>query len=335
MSPLFTRSVGPILQPGPTPSWTSGALFNPGAWYHDGMVHLLFRAIPEGYKITNENCDDVQNGVPSFKNYVTSIGYACSRDGINFELRPEPFIVPDSEFDRFGAEDARISKIDDTFLITYTGLSRPLEGPINGIRIALASTTDFKSIRKHGIVGPDVSDKDAVIFPRRIDGQIVMLHRIAPDIQLIRFDDLEELFDPPDAKWKKHMKTLDDHVIMRPEYEWEVRKIGAGPTPIETPEGWLLIYHGVDEHFVYRAGLVLLDLDNPSRVIARSSQPVLSPEREYERLGDVDNVVFPEGAVVIDDMLHVYYGAADKVIGHVSARLSDVLLYLKKAMNPV
>jgi len=314
------------------PPWTSGAIFNPAAWYHDGLVHLLFRAIPTGYKISSGIGDTGEIGVSLFENYVTSIGYACSSDGINFELRPDPFINTDSATDRFGAEDARISKIDNTFLITYTGLSQPLEGPVNGIRIALATTTDFKSIRKHGVVGPDCSDKDAVIFPRRINGQIVMLHRIDPDIQLIRFNDLDELYNPPALKWKNHMDTLDDHVIMRPQFEWEARKIGAGPTPIETSEGWLLIYHGVDEKFVYRGGLALLDLDDPSRVIARSSMPILSPEKEYERFGDVDNVVFPEGAVVIDGTLHMYYGAADKVIGHATAQLSDVLLYLKEEL---
>lgn len=320
------------MRPAETPAWTSGAIFNPGAWYHDGLVHLLFRAIPSGYKRSNESLETKQHGVSSFKNYVTSIGYASSTDAIHFDSRPEPFIAPDSQIDRYGVEDARISKIDDTFLITYTGLSQPLEGPLNGIRIALASTTDFQSIRKHGVIGPDCSDKDAVIFPRRIDGKIVLLHRIAPDIQLIRFDDLEELYNPPAEKWRKHLETLDDHVIMRPEYEWESFKIGAGPTPIETPEGWLLIYHGVDETHVYRAGLVLLDLDDPSRVVARTSEPVLSPEREYERIGDVNDVVFPGGAVVIDGILHVYYGAADTVIGHASAPLSDVLLYLNRAM---
>lgn len=332
MSQLFTRSAGPILQPDSTPPWTSGAVFNPGAWYHDGTVHLLFRAIPTGYKISNHGRDADVNGVSSFKNYVTTIGYAYSRDAVNFTVSPNPFIAPDSEFDRFGVEDARISKIDDTFLITYTGLSQPLEGPVNGIRIALASTTDFQSVRKHGIVGPNCSDKDAVIFPRRIKGRIAMLHRITPDIQLIYFRDLDELFDPLEEKWASHMHTLEDHVIMRPQFRWEARKIGAGPTPIETSEGWLLIYHGVDEHHVYRMGLALLDLDDPSKVIARSSRPVLSPERQYERIGDVNNVVFPEGAVVIDDVLHMYYGAADKVIGYASASMSDVLLYLKRDM---
>jgi len=330
MTSLFTRSSGPILQPSSTPNWTSGAVFNPGAWYDDGLVHLLFRALPTGYKDPNHVADDAGDTVSSFTNYVTSIGYACSKDAINFDLRPEPFIKPDSKFDRYGAEDARISKIEDTFLITYTGLSHPLEGSENGIRIALASTTDFKTVRKHGIVGPDCTDKDAVIFPRLINGQIVMLHRISPDIQLIRFRDTDELFNPPAEKWNTHIRRLDDHTIMRPEYEWDAVKIGAGPTPVETPEGWLLIYHGVDEHHVYRAGLALLDLHDPSRVIARSSQPVLSPEREYERVGDVNNVVFPEGTVVIDGTLHVYYGAADRVIGHASASLSDVLLFLKK-----
>ncbi len=216
----------------------------------DGLIHLFFRALPTGYEDPNHVAHDASRLVSSFTNYVTCIGYACSTDATNFELQTEPFIRPDSEFDQFGAEDARISKIEDTFLITYSGLSHPLEGTVDGIRIALASTTDFKTVRKHGIVGPDCTNKDAVIFPRLMHGRIVMLHRISPDIQLIRFEDLDELFNPPDEKWDSHIRTLDDHIIMRPEYEWEAAKIGAGPTPVETSEGWLLIYHGVGEHGV-------------------------------------------------------------------------------------
>jgi predicted GH43/DUF377 family glycosyl hydrolase len=117
---------------------------------------------------------------------------------------------------------------------------------------------------------------------------------------------------------------------MRPEAEWESKKIGAGPTPIETDDGWLLIYHGVDDNHVYRAGLALLDLDDPSKVIARTPHPVLEPESDFERFGDVNNVVFPEGAVVLGDTLHVYYGAADRVIGHAAAPMSAVLALLRK-----
>ena len=325
---IFVRSPAPILTPRSDIPWASSAVFNPGAWYEEGIVHLLFRAIPSGYQRIPLEAPKPGEPTSGFDNYISYLGYASSTDGVSFMWRETPFIAPDAPFDCYGAEDARISKIDDTFLITYTALGQPAFGEADGVRISLASTQDFCHVTKHGVVGPPVRDKDAVIFPRRIGGRIAMLHRITPDIQLIYFDDLEQLCKPPPALWQAHLDALDQHVIMRPCEGWEAKKIGAGPTPIETEAGWLLIYHGVDDAHVYRAGLALLDLDDPCRVIARSPAPILEPTTDYELHGDVANVVFPEGAVVIDGVLHLYYGAADQVIGHATAPLADLLALL-------
>lgn len=325
---LFTRTSRPVLEAQDGLSWASGAVFNPAAWYEDEHVHLLFRAVPSGYRrieLAEAAPGELTTG---FDEYVSYIGYARSRDGLHFECAETPFIAPDTPFDRFGAEDPRISRIDGQYLVTYTALSHPAFGTEDGVRIGLASTADWQSVEKHGIIGPPVRDKDAVIFPRLIGGRVAMLHRIVPDIQLVYFEDLDQLFRPPARLWEEHLRTLDDHVIMRPEAPWERQKIGAGPTPIETEEGWLLIYHGVNDDHVYRAGLALLDLDDPRRVIARVRRPVLEPELEFELKGDVDNVVFPEGAVVVDGTLHVYYGAADRAVGHATAPLADVLALL-------
>ena len=326
---LFRRHPEPILTPVPELSWASGAVFNPGAWYDGARVHLLVRGVPAGYR--RIRLTDTRPGEPEwgFEPYVSYIGYAESTDGVHFSVRSEPLIWPDAPYDHFGVEDPRISCIDDLYLITYTALGAPAFAHPGRVRIGLASTRDFQSVTKHGIVGPDTTDKDAVIFPRRIRGRIAMLHRIVPSIQLIYFDDLEQLFHPPKALWERHLATLDEHVVLRPEFPWEAKKIGAGPTPIETPEGWLLIYHGVDAQHVYRMGMALLDLDDPRRVIARTPEPVLEPELPFEREGDVPNVVFPEGAVVIGDELLVYYGAADRTIGLARAPLSDVLAHLR------
>ncbi len=329
MHTLFTKSPAPILTPSPELAWASGALFNPGAWVEDGQVHLLFRSVPAGYERVEYDAGDVYEGDFGFEDYVSYIGYASSADGIHFVCRPEPFIGPDQPFDRFGVEDPRMTKLDGRFYITYTALSAPAFGTKDGVRIGLASTGDFETVEKHGVIGPPMRDKDAVLFPRRIGGRIAMLHRIAPDIQLVWFDSLDELYDPPLALWRDHLRTLDEHVILRPARTWEAKKIGAGPPPIETEEGWLLVYHGVDHDHVYRAGLALLDLDDPRRVIARTAQPVLEPTFDFERVGDVDNVVFPSGAAVIGDSLHLYYGAADRVIGHAEAPMSEVLDLLR------
>lgn len=326
---LFTRSPGPIMVPDMDLPWAAGALFNPGAWYEDGVVHLLFRAIPGGHRRYRLETPAHAEAAYGFEPYISSIGYASSTDGVHFVKRSTPLISPDSPFDCFGAEDARVTRIDDTCFITYTALSRPAFAPDSVWHIGLASTTDFVTVTKHGSVGPKVPSKDTVMFPRRIGGRICMLHRIVPDIQLMTFEDLDELRNPSEASWARHVDSLPDHVVMRPQSAWEATKIGAGPTPIETPEGWLLIYHGVDANHVYRVGMALLDLDDPRRVIARTINPVMEPEESYELVGDVNNVVFPQGAVVMDGTLHLYYGAADRVIGHATAPVSDLLDHLK------
>ena len=330
---LFAKTPHPILAPREDLAWASGAVFNPGAWREPPTpddehprIHLLFRAVAAGYKRIKLDVPEEAGFDEGFDDsYVSYIGYASGTDGVHFEWADEPFIRPDTDLDRFGVEDPRISKLDDRYLVTYTALAHPAFGKVDGVRIGLASTTDFQSVTKHGIVGPALRDKDAVIFPQRIGGRIAMLHRVVPNIQIAYFDDLEQLCNPTPEYWERHLADLASHVILAPAAEWESNKIGAGPTPIETDQGWLIIYHGVDKDMVYRAGLALLDRDDPGRVIARCPSPVLEPELEFERLGDVNNVVFAEGAVIIDGVLHLYYGAADTVVGHATAPLDDIL----------
>jgi predicted GH43/DUF377 family glycosyl hydrolase len=213
------------------------------------------------------------------------------------------------------------------YLITYTALSAPAFSGA-GNRVALASTEDLRTFHKHGVVIPGLEDKDAVIFPELIGGRIAMLHRVAPDIQIVYLKNLEQLLNPEEGFWSTYRPSFEDFTVMRPKYDWEAKKIGAGPPPIRTEAGWLLIYHGVDANHVYRAGVALLDLENPSQVIARSPYLILEPEEEYERGGDVPNVVFPEGAVVRDGTLYVYYGGADKCCCLATAALDDLVAYL-------
>jgi beta-1,2-mannobiose phosphorylase / 1,2-beta-oligomannan phosphorylase len=323
------KSKVPVLSPREDLKWASGAVFNPGAWYDNGTVHMLFRCIAKGYKsIELKNSQPGEPDTGFDDTYVSTIGYASGSDGVHFTWNDKPFIGPDEPFNIFGAEDPRISKIDDMYLITYTALHRPAFDPVDGVRIALATTRDFRTIESNTLVGPPHRDKDAVIFPERINGKIVMLHRIVPDIQIMYFDSLEQLIHPPAGLWDEHMRSLDNHVVLSSEFEWEEKKVGAGPTPVKTAAGWLLIYHGVDRNHVYRMGVALLDHEDPRIVIARANVPVLEPELEFELHGDVPNVVFPEGAVVIDGILHVYYGAADLVVGHAKIPLDDLLEWL-------
>jgi predicted GH43/DUF377 family glycosyl hydrolase len=174
----------------------------------------------------------------------------------------------------------------------------------------------------------EMEGRPLYLIPELIQGKIAMLHRVAPNIQIVYFDDLEQLTNPGKSFWREYTAVLEEFTIMKPKYQWESSKIGAGPPPVKTKEGWLLIYHGVDENHIYRTGIALLDLEDPSKVIARSPYPILEPEAEYERVGDVPNVVFPEGAVIRDGMLYVYYGGADKCCCLATADSDDFLDHL-------
>ncbi len=306
------RRYGPVLEP----KGDIGAIFNCGATEHNGNIYLLPRVVKKGYTKKKSG--------PGYDNYISEIWLAESKDGRNFKLSKGPIIKADKDYDIYGCEDPRITKLDDEYLITYTTLLGPAFS--GGTRVGLASTKDLSMFEKHGIIGPDVDNKDVVIFPEKINGKITVLHRIKPDIQIQHFDSVEQLKRNYDNTfWEEYMKNLDKHVILRSKYEWEARHIGPGVPPIKTDKGWLLLYHAVDKNLVYRMGAALLDLDNPSKVIARSPTPILEPEMEYERVGDIPNVVFPEGAIVKEGELFVYYGAADKICSLATCNLGELI----------
>ena len=286
--------------------WESQAVFNPGTLRAGNDVHLLYRGVRH-------------------KNY-SCIGYAkLDRYGQVVYRHPDPVIVPEWEIEKQGCEDPRIVSFDGRNLVFYTAYDGKNMAEGKNARVIMAETQDFRCFDKLGKVGPDYQDKDAMIFPEKINGKVAFLHRIEPDIQLAYFDDLDHLLSPEETYWRSHLEDLDKHTILRPEESWEHLKIGVGPPPIRTEAGWLLIYHGVDKKMVYRAGAALLDENDPSRILARLPYPILEPERDYELSGDVDRVVFPEGVTLFDDELQIYYGAADTVIGLATARLSRLI----------
>lgn len=302
-SPLQKHPNNPILNSDPDSDWESGAVFNPGAVMDDdGVIHLLYRAVRAGY---------VRKGNYGYDNYVSVIGHASSNDGVSFRER-KLLIDLGETFDRFSCEDARITRLEGQYLVTYTGLTSPAF-TWKGYRPVLASTKDFKTVEKHGNFGPDIENKDVMIFPERIKGKVAVLQRINTDIQIVYYESIEHLQNGYErAFWEKYLKELKHHVVLQRKFKWEAMKVGAGPPPIRTAAGWLLIYHGVDKRNIYRAGVALLEGENPQRVIHRTPFPILSPTKDYERFGDIPNVVFPTGAVVKDDTLMLYYGAADR-----------------------
>lgn len=195
--------------------------------------------------------------------------------------------------------------------------------------MALASTKDFLHFEKHGLVGPDRNDKDFVIFPERIDGRIAILHRLQSKVQIAYFENLEALKNSGKF-WKGYLRHFDNFEVMRAKFPWEERKVGVGPPPIKTERGWLVLYHGVSMDRTYRVGAMLLDLDEPTKVTARTKEPILEPEMEFEKRGVVPNVVFPDGAVIRDGELLSYYGGADKVCCVASVPLDEFLDELER-----
>ncbi len=184
---------------------------------------------------------------------------------------------------------------------------------------------------EYGGKGVWLWEKDGVFFPEKINGKLALVHRILPDMHVIYANDFSDLKDK--LYWTNYLMNLHDHIMLEPEYGFEMRHLGAGAPPIKTKYGWLMIYHGTDESSdgrVYHACAALFDKKNPQKVIARLPYPLFSPGEKYEKNGFVHDVVFPTGTAQFKDRLYIYYGAADTHIGAVSLKMDDLLQELLK-----
>lgn len=314
----------PILSPKADSHWEAFNTFNSAALYEDGKVHLLYRA--QGY------------------DYISVIGYASSKDGYTIDQRHiKPAYIPSEDFEYRGpvkpknishmyvsgggyggAEDPRLTRIGDKVYMTYVAFDG-----YNPPRVALTSILldDFLNHRwlweRPVIISPPgVVDKNAVIFPEKINGKYVIMHRIYPDILIDFVDTLN--FDG--TWWLK-----GEHKISPRPNMWDSRKIGAGAPPIKTKDGWLLIYQSVgnQDPGKYKIGAMLLDLNDPTKVLHRANAPILEPDEHYENNGFKAGVAYPCGAVVIDGTLFVYYGAADSYVCLATANLEEFLNEMK------
>ena len=316
-------------------------VLNPAAIREGDSIHLFYRAVQKGNH--------------------SSIGY-CRLDGplTVAERLDEPVIVPESEYESHGVEDPRIVKVDDLYYLTYTGYDG------TNARGALATSKDLKHFEKRGIIVPPITyaefvflaesagkvnekyyrnqkfyslradpdkkmmlwDKNVIFFPRRIGGKLVFLHRIRPGIQIVSVNSIKELTK---EFWKDYFFDLQDHIVLDPLHPHESSYIGSGCPPIETKNGWLLIYHGVEETdkgYIYSACAALLDLNNPAKEIARLPYALFSPQYDWELKGEVNNVVFPTGTSLFGGTLFIYYGAADTLIACASVNLSELVAEL-------
>lgn len=292
------------------------------------VVHMAYR-----YAKWRKDLDP-----PTRSNYaVDEVRYArLAPNGVLLEDTGRTLIAPSGPMDHSGCQDARIVAFEDAFYLTYCGWDKDrVPAGRDKARVGFARTRDFQACEKLGIIDHYAWDKDAFIFPERIQGKIAYVHRIDPNIQIDYFDSFEELLDP--AGWKNYRDRVEAATVLRAAYPWECGKVGGSVPPIRTRAGWLFIYHAVelfpDRSFVYRAGAALLDIANPSRVVARLPYPILEPAEEYERKGDVDNVVFPVGAYENEGELYISYGAADRCVALATIVLEDLLEEL--ARHPV
>ena len=253
------------------------------------------------------------------KNYLTSISHfkiAKSKNGIDFKINEKPAMFPEKIYERFGIEDPRITEIDGKYYIGYSAVS-----DITGVTICLASTCDFISFKRHGIIFlPD--NKDFALFPEKISGKYFALNRPSSsdfgkkDIWISESDDL--------LSWGNH-KIL----MTRGDGLWDNGRIGSGAVPFRIKEGWLEIYHGATKEDRYCLVAILLDINDPSKIISRSKNPIIEPEKSYEKNGFIKNVVFTCGALYENGIVKIYYGAADKYIAYAEIELKEILEKLK------
>jgi len=310
-SKKFVRFEGnPILTPIIEWTWQSRAVFNPAAIYEDGKVHLIYRA--------------------QSRDGMSVCGYAVSRDGLTIDENLDyPIYVPREDFEKrektegnAGCEDPRITEFDDRFYMTYTAYNgeTPPRVAMTWISVEDFLRRQWNWAKPTLISLPQVDDKDACIVKGK-DGKYVVFHRLGNDIWI----DVSEKMDYGENKF------LGGKSVAQPRKDnWDNVKIGISAPPIETEQGWLLLYHGVSEPgFKYKIGAILLDSADPTKVIARTDEPIFEPEMPYEIEGEVPNVVFPCGALVINGTLYIYYGGADKVIGVATMELQTLLNQLK------
>jgi predicted GH43/DUF377 family glycosyl hydrolase len=335
---VYVKKLGILLDKTKNEFEDHGVL-NPAVIREDDTIYLFYRAVAKGN--------------------VSSIGFCTLSSPTKIESRSnKPLLIPSTDYEMQGMEDPRLVKIDEVFYLTYTAY--------NGTNAlgAFATSSDLIHWKRHGIIVPQFTydefiqltadsgtlhekyvrfnayqkshekqdrkiliwDKNVVLFPRKINDKFYFLHRIKPDIQIVVA--VESLENLTATFWHNYFLQFDQYVVLSPKYDHEVSYIGSGCPPIETKEGWLLIYHGVHDTvkgYVYSACAALLSLENPAIELARLPYPLFYPELEWELKGEVNNVCFPTGTILEEDTLYIYYGAADERIAVASVSLHDLL----------
>jgi beta-1,2-mannosidase len=301
--PWRRASGAPILSPQGT-TWESAGTFNPT---------VIF--------VANKNSDAVGKFVMLYRAQDASgtsrLGYAESPDGIHFTRRPQPVLSPETDYERDGGvEDPRLQKIGDTYYLTYTGYNK------KDAQLCLATSKDLLHWERQGIILPAYKGKwnvgwtkSGAILPEKIDGKYWMywLGTAADKTDQMGLSSSTDLLHWTEA--------TDVPVLPRRPGQFDSRVVEPGPPPIPTRDGIVLIYNGADDHLIYRTGIAVFDRTDPRKLISRSDRPVFAPEKDWEKVGQVSNVVFVEGVVQQSNRYLFYYGAADKYVGVAEAAI--------------
>jgi predicted GH43/DUF377 family glycosyl hydrolase len=294
---LTRHSNEPVLLPNLASDWECYNVFNPSVIWHNKLFHMHYRA---------QGLD-----------WISRIGYAVSTDGISWNRLRLPVMVPENEFETKGVEDPRVTHIEGRFYMAYTGNAPYREGTqyCGNIYPMLAESDNLITWKRIGPMVRGEDNKDHVLFPRKFDGRFCAFHRRRPDAWIAFSDDLRN--------WPQQDMSMVCGA--RHEVQWEGKYIGFNGVPIETDAGWLAFYHAADHQHVYRIGVMLLDRNEPWRVLARPRQPILWPELAWEERGDVPNVTFSNCNLLVGDSIYVYYGGADHAIGLATGKLADIM----------
>lgn len=323
-----TRSPhNPILIPGAEHYWEAFAAFNPSPVKRGRTTHLLYRAIslPDVLETPNQR---------------SIIGIAESTDEKHF-IKHAPFIVPKEEWERFGCEDPRVTYFEGDYYTFYTALSKfPFSA--DGIKVAVAISKDLKKVDERHLVTP-FNAKAMALFPERVGGKVTAIFSAHTDLPpakmvIVQTNDVAGLWSK--NTWNNFESSLDACAIDPRRTPYDHVEVGA--PPIKTPHGWLLFYSHIQNYFpspdnaprVFGIEALLLDLDDPKKIIGRTKGPLLAPEESYERTGYVDNIVFPSGAILSGDTIHLYYGAADTTGCRASMSLTDLVSSMYSVTAP-
>jgi predicted GH43/DUF377 family glycosyl hydrolase len=290
--PFVRHPLNPILTPDPLNSWEALNVFNPGVIYHQGMFHMFYRA---------QGLD-----------YVSSIGYAVSSDGLHFNRLRNPVISPQGSEESRGVEDPRVTYLENEgrFIMAYTAYSDL------GITPMFAESNNLITWHRIGPLVRGEDNKDHVLFPRKIRGKYFSFQRRPPSIGYAFSDNL--------LSW-----DLKSPILEPRSGAWDSDRVGAGGVPIETDHGWLVIYHAYDHDHVYRLSACILDLEEPWRVLHRAQGYFMEPREIWEQKGDVPNVVFSCANPLVSGTIYLYYAGADRMIGLATAKLADVIDFAK------